>query len=366
MYRTIVLRILESYFRHRWLNLLPFLAMVVAAGIYMGVRKADYVSQGVLYINSQSLLTSLSDTSNSNTSWWISPSQGTTDEINELIKTDAFVRAIIQRTDLEQRMSEGPVAVSQLFQDVRTKITVLSLGNNQTEISVSDSDPRIAYQLVNSLTENYIQWKMNSQKTESQAALDFFSNLIKQYKTEVDASRDSVKAYISAHPEPIQGSRPFQEQFEIDRLNSQVKLSEERYTSALEKEENAKLALQQVESNARQTYITIDAPEIPVKPTMSLKSLAMNLGMFLVVGIMLSGVLIVGGFMLDKTIRFTADATLQIGLPVLAMIPDTTSRSTALSGKKHKKDRLMLSESKQISSMPSEKEDNEGAEQNVD
>jgi hypothetical protein len=58
-------------------------------------------------VNNQSLLTSLSAVPNNNTNWWITPAQATGNEINNLLQSNAFIRAIIQDTDLEQYMS-GP------------------------------------------------------------------------------------------------------------------------------------------------------------------------------------------------------------------------------------------------------------------
>ncbi len=336
MYRTITLRILESFYRHRWLNLLPFILMVIASVAYLAVKKPDYVSQGMLYINSPSLVKALDINTTTNTNLWTSAAQQTTDEISSLMKTDAFVRAIIQKTDLEEQMTEGPVMVNDLFVAVRDEVKVVSLGANQTEISVQDEDSRIAYQMVNSLIENFIQWKINSQKTDSQATLDFYSNLIVQYKAELDAAREDLKAYLGSHPEPIQGNRPYLETFEMDRLNNQVSLSQNRYTSALDNEEAAKLALSQVESNARQTYIIIDAPEIAVKPTMPLKTLGLSVGVFLAVGVILSLSLIILGMLTDKTLRFSLDITQQLGLPVLAMIPENGSGVTVGPGKDRK------------------------------
>ncbi len=338
MYRTITLRILESFYRHRWLNLLPLIIMIVALGGYLATKKADYVSQGVVYINTPSLVKALDINSNTtNANLWSSPAQLTSDEINELMKTDAFVRAIIQKTDLEEAMTEGPVAVNQLFVSVREKMSIMILGNNQTAITASDEDSKIAYQLVNSLIENYIQWKINSQKTDSQTTLDFYSNLIGEYLTELNSAREDLRAYVGAHPEPIQGDRPYLEQFEIDRLNKQVSLTQDRYTNALGNEESAKLALSQIELNARQTYITIDAPEVAVMPTMSLKSLALTGGVFVVIGVLLSAGLIVAGLLIDKTLRFSLDVTQQLGLPVLATIPDTTAQVALENQQRHKK-----------------------------
>ncbi len=322
MYKSLSLHLLESYFRHRWLNLLPILILAIASVVYLFVSKADYVAQGSLYVNSQSLLASLTDLNNNNNSLWVTPAQATSGEISELVKTDSFVRAMIKQTNLEATMAEGPAAVDEVFTNVRKEIDVTTSGNNQIQVSVSDSDPVLAYQLANSLIENYIQWKMNSKKTESQAAVDFFDKLITEYQVSLDQTRAELKAYIGAHPEPVRGSRPYLEQFEIDRLNGQIKAAQDRYGAALDKEENAKLSLQQIESDTRQTYILIDAPEVPIKPSLSLKKVGLSLAAFYVVGIFLSIALIVAGHLIDQTVRFTEDVTAQLGLPVLAMIPE--------------------------------------------
>ncbi len=330
MVKAVLLHLLERYFHHRWLYLVPILVTIIAAGVYVATLEVDYTVQGVIYVNNQSLLASLTDLKDSNSSYWVTPAQATANELGELMKTDSFSRAIIQHTDLEKKMSEGPGVMSDVFTYIRKQVWATTLGDNQVQISAADPNPVIAQQLVSSLIENYIQWKMNSKKAESQAALDFFSSLITQYKANLDSSRNDLEKYVSEHPEPIRGSRPYLEQFEIDRLNGPIKIAEDRYTSALDKEENAKLSLQQIESDTRQTYILIDAPAFPAKPDTSLKRVGISMGIFLAVGIILTIALIVVSYLLDRTVHFSLDVSTQLNLPVLAMIPDTAPQKTPL------------------------------------
>jgi uncharacterized protein involved in exopolysaccharide biosynthesis len=321
------LRLLETYHRHRSLYLVPILVMALAAAVFLATLKVDFQSQGVLFVNSQSLLSSLNSLRD-NTNMWITPAQVTANEINQLVRTDSFIRAVIQRTDIEKEMSQGQEAVNEIFVAVRKGISVYTLGDNQTLIQARSETPAAAYQLVNSIIDNYIQWKINSKQSESQAAVDFFSGLITQYRSELDGASNALKDYITAHPEPVRGSRPYLEQFEIDRLNGEVKAAQDRYTGALDKEENARLALKQVESDSRQTYNVIDAPEIPLKSTTSLRKLALDLAIFMAAGVFLSTVLVVASSLLDRTVRFPMDVTSQLGLPVLAVIPNVNLKGT--------------------------------------
>ena len=127
MLRLFFLRVMESYFRHRWLYLLPIVIMVVAAFVYYFTLKPLFVARGVLYIQSESLLETLTDFTDNSGSYWISPSQSTANEMNELLQTAAFVRAVIQQTDLEQAMTGGQSVIQQNIKETRDDLMVYAL-----------------------------------------------------------------------------------------------------------------------------------------------------------------------------------------------------------------------------------------------
>ena len=148
MVRLVVLRILESYFRHRWLYLLPIVLMSILGVVFVLVTKPTYTAKGVLYVETQSYLASLTAVRDSNASWWTTPSQAVNQEISELLQTDAFVRAIIQRTSLEENMDKGPIIVETIIKSTRENVWAVSLGNNQLQVNAVHEDPEIAYQIV--------------------------------------------------------------------------------------------------------------------------------------------------------------------------------------------------------------------------
>jgi capsular polysaccharide biosynthesis protein len=330
MVALLIYRFLESYFRHRWLYLLPIVVMCAAAGIYIANMKPKYVASGSLYVQMESFLSSLNSVTNNETSWWATPAQVVIGEMNELLKTDAFIRAIIHETNLEEDMDEGYTVVSATIEEVRENIRVEPLGDNQLMISASHEDPLIAYQITNSMINSFIQWQVNAQRIESEAAQTFFANLIKEYEADLDKARAELVDYLVANPPPLRGERTEIENMEISRLQGAVELARSRYTSALEKEENARLALAQIESDTRQSYTIIDAPLLPERPDVSRKDLAIQLGIFLAIGVILSAVAIAGNMIIDRSFRFPIDVYYGIHLPVLAMIPDTTVKYTLL------------------------------------
>ena len=320
MVRLALLRVLESYFRHRWLYFLPILLMLGMAAASIYLAKPKYLAGGVLFVEKESLLATLVSVRETSFSW-DTPADETSREISELMQTSAFVRAVIKTTDLEANMNGGETAVAETIIDVREATLMESLGNNQVFVAAEYTDPQVAYQLVNAIIENYIQWKINAARVESVTAQNFFGDLITQYEVEYETARREVENYLMAHPQPVRGDRLEIEALEIERLQSALQLAEQRYAKAIENNESAQLSLSQAESDVRQTYFFIDAPKIPDKPSTSLKDVAIQVVIFGVVGVILSGVGIVGSALLDRSLRFPVDVQHGLNLPVLTAVP---------------------------------------------
>ncbi len=333
MVRLVLLRVLESYFGHRWLYLLPTALMTVAALAFYFMADPVYISGGAFFVQSESYLASITSLGDAGFTW-NTPAQETKSEFDELLQTDAFIRSVIERTDLEAEMDKGPVVVREMIKQMREDIWLQPLGDNQLRIVASNEDPFIAQQLASSAFETYLQWKINSDRNESQSAQNFFSDLVHQYKDELDAARQVLNDYLESHPTPLRGERLPTEQLQIDRLQAEVDLAATRYASVLEKDENARLASAQAENNIRQTYFLIDAPAVPDKPGTSLKDTAVNMILFVAAGVILSSVGIAGAVLLDRTIRFPIDVHYGLHLPALTQVPDATPKPAKKRGRK--------------------------------
>jgi len=319
MLRLVVLRLLESYFRHRWLYFLPILLMGAMSAVYVMNLKPTYRANGIIYVQSESLLSSLNAVDTEGFTW-LTPAELYTQELNELLQTNSFIRAIIQQTDLEQKLTQSNEDVDQLIAETRKAVWPEPIGDNQMMVSAAHEDAAIAYQLVNAAIEGHIQWQINASRNESVAAQDFFAEIIVAYQTDVDNARRELEQYLRAHPVPERGDRDEVEALEISRLQGKLALAESRYANALDKEENARLSLAEVESDVRQTYVLLDAPRLPEVPETSMKDLLIIVAVFLVVGVIITMVGIVGGALLDNTFRYPIDVEHLVGLPVLTTV----------------------------------------------
>ena len=321
MIRLVLLRLLESYFRHRWLYFLPIIIMAGIATYVFLDTKPVYISRGVLYVQKESLLSSLTTVRDDGFTW-VTPADATVSEIEELLETDAFVSAVLQQTDIEANKKPNQT-LDDLIDELRDALWVQTLGkNNLVLIGVAFEKPEITKQAIEALTNSYLQWKINADREDSVAAQVFFVDLIEQRKVGLDEARSTMRAYLEQHPQPLRGERPDIEKLEVSRLQSEMDLSEKRLNDVLEKEENARLATNQAESDVRQTYFVIDAPKLPDKPEISTSDALVGPIILVVVGIILSIVAIVGSALIDRSFRFPIDVRHGIDLPVLAQVPD--------------------------------------------
>jgi uncharacterized protein involved in exopolysaccharide biosynthesis len=321
MARLFILRLFDSYFRHRWLNLLPIVIMIAMAGAYFQLTAQQYVSRGRLYVQKSSLLPSLTQIHVDGFSYQ-SPTQIAVSEVNELVLTEAFIRSVIQKTDLEANMSAGPEVVQKTIDEFRTQLSVVAVGDSIIEISVKNKDPKLAQQLTAAVIESYSLWKLNGDRQESAVAQAFFASVIPGYQDDLQKDRDQLETFLKQHPVQLRGERPAEEQVEIDRLQAAVAASSKRVESALEKEESARLSQTQAESSVRQDYLLIDAPTLPLKPETSIKERATGPAIFVIIGFLLTLGGIIGGALLDRSFRFPLDVRSNLNLPVLALVPD--------------------------------------------
>lgn len=323
MFRLILIRLLESYFHHRWLYLLPIVLMMGGAFLYTFLQEPLYLSEGILHVQRDSLINTLTIGTNSGITW-DTPAEEAELEIDDLLKTDAFVRAIVSQTDLESKMSSGPDAIEQVLTDVREAVYVSPEGDDQLLVAAEYTDPLVAHQLVNAIVDNYVNWQINVQLSESANAQEFFTELTQEYENDLEYARQELDAYLIAHSEPERGARSEIEVIQISRLEDEVQMAGERYANSIDNEELARLAMIQAENTIKQSYFLMDAPKVPTSAESSLKDILISAGIFIMVGFLISCVGIVGGALLDRSFRVPLDVTQILELPTLATVPDVS------------------------------------------
>jgi uncharacterized protein involved in exopolysaccharide biosynthesis len=325
MIRLILLRVLESYFRHRFAYLIPIALMAGVAAFSIATATPSYRAFGTVFVQGESLVSALSPNPlpGEGGDWWSTSSGIFADQVSELLRTESFVRSMVAGTPLEAQMNASEAGRTEVIQEVNRSAWVITIGDNLVRFGADHENPELALQLSNRLIESFIAWKLNSDRQEGAAAQRFFSELQQPYQAELDQARANLQRFIDEHPLPVRGPRPETEAMELARLQAEVADMEERVAEIERNEESARLSQIQAEQEIRQAYILIDSPRLPTRPRAGLRDLVIDNAIFVAVGVVLAIMGILGGAVLDRSVRFPIDAHQLLHLPVVAQVPQT-------------------------------------------
>jgi capsular polysaccharide biosynthesis protein len=116
------------------------------------------------------------------------------------------------------------------------------------------------------------------------------------------------------------------ETIEINRLQNNLTTAMDRYRQALDNLESTQLASAVNESNIRQLYLLFDAPQLPTDTARSLRSIARDMLIYALLGILLTVVGLFTVSFIDRTFRFPEDIEHRLGLPVITSLPLVPAR----------------------------------------
>ncbi len=327
-----MLRLLETFFRHRWSYLMTAALPIVAGVLFFLFVPAGYQVRGTIYVQGESLLTTLS--SERQVQQFTTPSQATLSEVTSLLNTESFVEAVLQNTNLRDRLSAGPRERDRLLEEYRQAMLVTAEGSNIVVFTAEDNDPVVAQQLATETMNAYVQWRINFERTDSEVAQTFFSELIARYDEELAIAEQDLRDYLLNYPDPVRGERASEEKFEISRLQGLVDEATARLTEARDKEENARLALAKVNSNALQEYLVIDAPSVPNTPPSVAKRAMLILSVFTVLGLILALARLGLAIMLDRSLYFPIDVQHSLKQVALGMLPFQGANGVGQAGRR--------------------------------
>lgn len=320
MSRQLPLRLLETFFR-RWLLYLVPVAVFLALGVAsVWSTEDEYVATGVVYVDDETLLATLTEVRAASGQWWKSAAELASEQMTSAFQTDGLVLAMAERAGMEQALADGTATIG----DVRRSVSVAPNGSNLIQVRAARAVPEESSKLAAAAVDSFIDFVIESNLSESSSAETFLAGLVGKYEQDVAQARGALDTYLQLRPGPESGSRPALEQTEIDRLQSAIQTAEERYKNAIGKLEGAQLASAQTRADVSQRFRVVDEPQTPTAPVSSLRETAMTLAMFGLLGVALSATAVVAAALLDRSIRNVGDVTERLHSVVLAALPEAS------------------------------------------
>lgn len=324
----VALRIIDTFFRRWWIYLIPTV-LLVALGVYTTVASPDdYESTALLRASQGSLLSDITEIGDEQPTFTDeSPATITGRQISELLRTDDFVDRIATAAELDADADDVGDR-NDIRIEIRDAVAIRAEGENLVFVEATTADPESSRVLAQATIDNFLQYVIDANGTESDTAERFLSDLLGRYDGEFQAAATDIDNYLIANPEPLdpEQARPTAEQIQIDRLTSTAGSAQERYTRVLRQLEEVQLGREQTVADTRQRLNVVDTPVAPVAPQSGLVSVVLNIGLFTTIGVLLSGVAVVLVALLDRSLRFPSEVRSTLHADVLGIVPAESER----------------------------------------
>lgn len=318
--RSFVLRFTENLYKRKLLFLLPVL-LTAGAGYYLAQGVDEYNSEGVVLVDGETFLASLTDVRTEGFSFR-SPSDLAHEQLNGLLSTDTFIQAIVDESGLESQIRGEGSDTNAFYDSVRRAIWADPGGEQFLTISAQAAEPEMAQQLAAAAIETFLQWQIAADLEQTRLAEDFVDDLVVTYNEELTAAQGRLSEWVTANPGPSRiEDRPVDEQLALQLLQSEVGEASARFNSAITKREEARLASAQAEADIRQSFSVLDQPEVASDPQNGVFDLALTTMLFAMVGALMSIAVLAIMSASDASLRFPTEVQEFLGADLLAVIP---------------------------------------------
>jgi uncharacterized protein involved in exopolysaccharide biosynthesis len=312
----VFVRILETFFRHKRLILLP---LVVIPGIVVPVawltaplyvQAAASAWAGTPPVPSQQA---------SDATRYLSPAQVQVDQLAAMLRTRWM------RDEVASRTLAAPLVGTQAGEDrlqsmVEKDLTITPSGNNLILLRFRSSSAELSQQFLQSVIDTYKERSAADRASAADVAASFYDGQLQDAQTAVDKANTDLRRYMAAHPEytsSTSGSAPLVPLAAADPtlagLENNVQYSQKALADAKAAAQQAQLNSAAAMDSSDATFQVIDAPVADAKPSRDMKTLIIFPAAAFVLGLGISATLLVLLVAGDRTARSEADLT---GLPV--------------------------------------------------
>jgi len=315
MTQRMVLKLLETFFRHPILHLVP-LALLLGLGLFsaLGAEKS-YRSVGILNATSGTLLSEL--TGDTPAFGYETSANLTSRNVQQLIGTDHFLDDVIRRAGLSTAVDKGLVSRD----EIRGSISTWAQGDNLIAVASSTPRPDESQRIAQATLDAFVEYVVSNDIADATVRIDTYEGIRDRYLAEYNEALDALNVYLEEHPAGDEEDRPVAQQLDIARLEDAVSRADDAYVRAETNVNDATLAADVARTVVSRQLRVIDEPQLPIAPLAGLRQAVLTVTIFAVLGAMLSIGIVVVTSMLDRTIRIPQDVTARFGVEVLAIVP---------------------------------------------
>jgi hypothetical protein len=317
-----VSRVLEAFFRHPMQLLLMLIFPIVVGLAIAYVMPRSYQSSASLWaLHRYEIIGATGPESDLQST----PSATQVAALSELLLSRDFTLAVAKSTDLAATMQltgiDSQIADDTLSQEVTKHVIVTSRGNNLYEITYTNQNPRVAYQVVAAVIKEYQLQGQGFSVVEGERLLQGYQTQSAQAKSAADTDAKTESQYLTDHPDLTKsGANPLNDPeyalLDAKRLQSQSTLQNLQTTIATISQE---IATQNTGTGS--FFQTLDQPLQPNVAVSRSKNLLVAGGVGAAIGLLACVLYILMLVRRDRALYTALDLQKITGHPVLMQLP---------------------------------------------
>ncbi|HEX2034419.1 MAG TPA: hypothetical protein VHS99_09560 [Chloroflexota bacterium] len=190
-----IVRLLEAFFRYKWLVLLPPVLIPLIVGPIALLRVPSYYLAGAGIWVDRSVYLNTNDGFNA----YLTPAQNQANRLVDLLRTRSLIISIASRTSL------APLVGSQAGEDAIERIFWRGLkispsGERLLAIHFQASSPELAFQMVNAVIESTKERMAADRLNQANTAISFYDAQLRSAQDELDRANEDLRRYLAANP----------------------------------------------------------------------------------------------------------------------------------------------------------------------
>lgn len=318
-------KLLEAFFRHKLLILLPpLLIPLIAGAIAFRTSRPTYESWAGIWVERPTYLKLDDEINRFNT-----PAQIQSDRLGQMIRTRSFLIAVAQRTTLAPLVGseQGEEEMQRLLQ---RDLAIFTNGANLVSIRYRATAPELPFQVVNAVIEAFKDRANADRSAQADVALSFYGSRLQDAQDKLAKSTEELRRYVNSSPrartaDPSRGAAqgptvPTAADPQLADLQNTVDLDQKEVERSRAAFEQAQIQATAAREGQEIGFRVVDPPRISTRGTVQYKQLAVYPAVGLVFGLALSTVLLVLLVAADRSARSEAD--LAAVASVIGIVPE--------------------------------------------
>jgi len=319
-----ITKVLEAFFRHKVLLLLPpILIPLIATPLAIMATPTVYETAVGIWVDHPAYL-DYKDGFNGYTS----PAATQAARIGELLHTRAFLMDVAQRTPTLAPLVGNPAGEARIS-DLVSKSVALGNGGGDHLLVIKVAAPtaKLSYELCKALTDAYQEKSAADQADQADTAIQFYQSRSDDAQQQLTKATQDLRRYVaSRQADPNQPLDTTSQSLPASLLDPKMAGLQTAVQQAQSDYNSAQTTLQQAQRDSVAAaqgqqfgFQVLDQPQMPTAPTSQLKKIIIYPFAAAVAGLGMSAMLLVLLVASDRSVRTESD--LPSALQVVGSVP---------------------------------------------